>query len=133
RESELKLPDADIRAIEAYFAPPALPDRPDGDAALREAQADSRGFAAWLKRNVTTHHHPDHAVVTISLKGIGEAPGDATAEQMDAVADIAEAFAFDEIRVSHEQNLVLPHVARADLKAVYDRLVAIGLETPNAG
>ena len=133
KDSELKLPEADIRAIEAYFAPPALNVRPDGDAAVKEAQLDDRGFAAWLRRNVTTHRHPDYAAVTISLKAIGEAPGDATDAQMDAVADIAEELAFDEIRVSHEQNLILPHVARADLKTVYGRLVAIGLETANSG
>ena len=71
--------------------------------------------------------------MTISLKGIGEVPGDATDSQMEAVADIAEKYAFDEMRVSHEQNLILPHVARADLKAVYDALVDIGLATANAG
>jgi sulfite reductase (NADPH) hemoprotein beta-component len=133
RETELALPDADIRAIETYFALPELPERPEGDAAVRAAAADSRSFGAWLKRNVATHRNPDYTMVTISLKGIGEAPGDATDVQMDAVADIAEALAFDEIRVSHEQNLILPHVARADLRKVYDRLVEIGLETPNAG
>ena len=133
KDSELTLPEADIRAIDAYFAPPLLPVRPEGEAAVKEAQLDDRGFAAWLRRNVTTHRHTDYAAVTISLKAIGEAPGDATDAQMDAVADIAEALAFDEIRVSHEQNLILPHVARADLKAVYDRLVAIGLETANSG
>ena len=133
KDSELKLPEADIRAIDAYFAPPLLPVRPEGDAAVKEAQLDDRGFAAWLRHNVTTHRHPDYAAVTISLKAIGEAPGDATDAQMDAVADIAEALAFDEIRVSHEQNLILPHVARADLKTIYDRLVAIGLATANAG
>jgi len=133
KDGELTLPEDDIRAIQAYFASPALPARPEGDAALREAQADSRSLAAWLKRNVTTHRNPDYAAVTISLKGTGEAPGDATAGQMDAVAELAERYAFDEIRVSHEQNLILPHVARADLKAVYDRLVEFGLETPNTG
>ncbi|TWG91388.1 sulfite reductase (NADPH) hemoprotein beta-component [Mesorhizobium sp. J18] len=132
RDSELKLPDADIRAIQAYFAPPVLPARPEGDAVIAAAVAD-KGFATWLRRNLHTHKNSDYASVTISLKGIGEVPGDITADQMDAVADIAERYAFDEIRVSHEQNLVLPHVARADLKAVYDRLVEIGLATSNAG
>jgi sulfite reductase (NADPH) hemoprotein beta-component len=130
---ELTLPDADIRAIETYFATPALVARPEGDALVRHAQLDHRGFQAWLRHNVTTHHHPDYAAVTISLKGTGEAPGDATDAQMDAVADIAERYAFDEIRVSHEQNLILPHVARADLKLVYDALVADGLASANAG
>ncbi|TPI29570.1 nitrite/sulfite reductase [Mesorhizobium sp. B3-2-1] len=132
KDAELKLPEADIRAIEAYFAPPALAGRPDGDAAVKLARLDSKGFSDWLDQNVVTHRHPDYAAVTISLKGIGEVPGDATDSQMEAVADIAEKYAFDELRVSHEQNLILPHVARADLKTVYDALVDIGLATANS-
>jgi len=131
KDSDLKLPQADIDAINAYFEPPALPDRPEGDEAVRLARLDSRSFSEWLTQNVTTHRHPDYAAVTISLKNIGETPGDISDSQMEAVADIAETYAFDEARVSHEQNLVLPHVARADLKTVYDRLVEIGLATAN--
>ena len=133
KDGELTLPEADIRAIEAYFAPPALLPRPEGDAAVRQARLASRGFAEWVDQNVFTHRHPDYAAVTISLKGIGEAPGDASDSQMEAVADLAERYGFDEIRVSHEQNLILPHVARADLKAVYDALREIALATANAG
>ncbi len=133
KDGELTLPKADIDAIEAYFAPPPLADRPEGIVALSAAMQRDAGFAAWVGQNVTAHRHPDYAAVTISLKGIGEVPGDASDSQMDAIADLAERYAFDEIRVSHEQNLVLPHVARADLKAVHDGLVAIGLATPNAG
>lgn len=132
KDAELKLPDADIRAIDAYFAPPQLVDRPEGDASIKLARLDSKSFSDWLDQNVVTHRHPDYAAVTISLKGIGEVPGDATDSQMEAVADIAEKYAFDELRVSHEQNLILPHVARADLKAVYDALVDIGLATANS-
>jgi sulfite reductase (NADPH) hemoprotein beta-component len=132
KDGDLKLPQADIRAIDAYFAPPALVARPEGDEALRIARLDSKSFGQWLDQNVTTHKHPDYAAVTISLKGIGEVPGDASDRQMEAVADLAERYAFDEIRVSHEQNLILPHVARADLKAVYDGLVEIGFATANS-
>lgn len=132
KDADLKLPEADIRAIEAYFAPPELADRPEGDQAVKLARLDSKGFSEWLDQNVVTHRHPDYAAVTISLKGIGEVPGDASDSQMEAVADIAEKYAFDELRVSHEQNLILPHVARADLKAVYDTLVGIGLATANS-
>jgi sulfite reductase (NADPH) hemoprotein beta-component len=132
KDNELTLPNEDIRAIEAYFAPPALTARPEGDEALRLSRLDSKSFGEWLDQNVTTHRHPDYACVTISLKGIGEVPGDATDSQMEAVADIAERYAFDELRVSHEQNLILPHVARADLKAVYDQLVEIDLATANS-
>ncbi|MFU0505966.1 nitrite/sulfite reductase [Pseudaminobacter sp. NGMCC 1.201702] len=133
KDSQLKLPEADVRAIQAYFAPPALAARPEGDEAVRLARLDSRSFGEWLDQNVITHKHPDYAAVTISLKGIGETPGDATDSQMEAVADIAEKYSHDELRVSHEQNLVLPHVARADLKAVYDALVEVELATANAG
>ncbi|RWB24551.1 nitrite/sulfite reductase [Mesorhizobium sp.] len=132
KDADLKLPEADIRAIDAYFAPPALADRPEGDEAVKLARLDSKSFSEWLDQNVVTHRHPDYAAVTISLKGIGEAPGDASDSQMEAVADLAEKYAFDELRVSHEQNLILPHVARADLKAVYDALVDIGLATANS-
>lgn len=133
REGELKLPDDDIRAIDAYFASPILRNRPGGRQILNTARQADNAFANWVDRNVDDHRHTDYAIVTISLKGIGEAPGDATAEQMDAVAAISGEFAQDEVRVSHEQNLVLPHVAKADLKRVYDRLRDIGLATANAG
>ncbi|NGO51534.1 nitrite/sulfite reductase [Allomesorhizobium camelthorni] len=133
KDTELKLPEADIRAIEAYFAPPKLVARPEGDEAVRLARLDSRSFGEWLDQNVVTHRHPDYAAVTISLKGIGEAPGDVSDSQMEAVAELAEKYGFDEIRVTHEQNLVLPHVARADLRAVYDALVEMDLATANSG
>jgi sulfite reductase (NADPH) hemoprotein beta-component len=132
KDSELRLPEADVQAIDAYFAAPPLVDRPEGDAVLKQARLDSRGFGEWLDQNVVTHRHPDYAAVTISLKGIGEAPGDASDSQMEAIADLAEKYAFDELRVSHEQNLILPHVARADLKIVYDALAEIGLATANS-
>jgi Sulfite reductase, beta subunit (hemoprotein) len=133
RNGELKLPEADIRAIEAYFAPPELPERAEGWAELAKARKADPGFDAWVARNVGAHKHPDYATVTISLKPIGGIPGDATDVQMDLVADLAERYAFDEIRVSHEQNLILPHVARADLKALYDALSEENLATANAG
>ncbi|CCV16251.1 nitrite/sulfite reductase [Mesorhizobium sp. STM 4661] len=132
KDAELKLPEADIRAIEAYFASPQLSERPEGDEAVKLARLVSKSFSDWLDQNVVTHRHPDYAAVTISLKGIGEVPGDASDSQMEAVADIAEKYGFDELRVSHEQNLILPHVARADLKAVHDALVDIGLATANS-
>ena len=133
RHGELKLPQRDIDAIESYFRMPNLPQRPEGWEVLAVTQKADAQFASWVARNVTPHKHPDYAVVTISLKPIGGIPGDASAEQMELVADIAATYSFDEIRVSHEQNLVLPHVAKADLAAVYDLLQSDGLVTPNAG
>jgi sulfite reductase (NADPH) hemoprotein beta-component len=129
RDGALKLPEAEIRRIDAYFAPPAFDKRP-AKVALR---APDRPFDRWVTRNTHTHKQPGYAIVTISLKPIGGIPGDASADQMDAVADLAETYSFDEVRVTHEQNLVLPHVRIQDLRAVYDNLKAIGLAEGNAG
>lgn len=133
RFGDLKLPQSDIDAIESYFRLPDLPPRPEGWGILAANQKTDPAFAAWTKRNISAHKHPDYAVVTISLKPIGGIPGDASADQMELVADIAKTYSFDEIRVSHEQNLVLPHVAKADLPAVFDLLESDGLVTANAG
>ncbi|MEF0942334.1 nitrite/sulfite reductase [Rhizobium sp. BR 362] len=133
KDTELKLPEADVQAIAAYFAPPALPERAEGWENLARWKKADPDFARWVHQNVQPHKNPDYGMVTISLKPIGGIPGDASDAQMDVVADIAEEYAFDEIRVSHEQNLILPHVALADLEAVYRALVAAGLETANAG
>ncbi|OCJ03826.1 sulfite reductase [Rhizobium sp. AC44/96] len=133
KDTELKLPEADVAAITAYFAPPALRQRAEGWENLARWKKADPAFARWVQQNVQPHKNPDYGMVTISLKPIGGIPGDASDSQMDAVADIAEEYAFDEIRVSHEQNLILPHVALADLEAVYRGLVAIGLAEANAG
>ncbi|MBO9124163.1 MULTISPECIES: nitrite/sulfite reductase [unclassified Rhizobium] len=133
KDTELKLPEADVAAITAYFAPPALPQRAEGWENLARWKKADPAFSRWVHQNVQPHKNPDYGMVTISLKPIGGIPGDASDSQMDAVADIAEEYAFDEIRVSHEQNLILPHVALADLEAVYRGLVAIGLAEANAG
>ena len=129
RDGALRLPEAEIRRIEAYFAPPAFASRV-AKAALRPAD---RAFDRWVTRNTHAHRQPGYAIVTISLKPIGGIPGDASAEQMDRVADIAERYSFDEVRVTHEQNLVLPHVRLVDLWAVYQELKAAGLAEANAG
>ncbi|MBB3389341.1 MULTISPECIES: nitrite/sulfite reductase [unclassified Rhizobium] len=133
KDSELKLPEKDVQAITAYFAPPALPERAEGWENLARWKKADPAFARWVQQNVQPHKNPDYGMVTISLKPIGGIPGDASDSQMDAIADIAEEYAFDEIRVSHEQNLILPHVALADLEAVYRGLVAINLAEANAG
>jgi sulfite reductase (NADPH) hemoprotein beta-component len=98
-----------------------------------DALDSDSGFREWVERNVSAHKHPSYASVTISLKGHGDTPGDATSEQMRAIADLAEGFAHDELRISHEQNIVMPHVAQADLPGIYRTLKAIGLATANIG
>ena len=117
-------PLAELERIAAFFAAPPFV---DGGGEDRSDPA----FATWIDRNVVPHKRPDHAIVTISLKPVGGIPGDASAEQMEAVADLAERLSHDEVRVTHAQNLVLPHVRRADLRAVFDALAACGLATAN--
>ncbi|MBB5752342.1 nitrite/sulfite reductase [Prosthecomicrobium pneumaticum] len=134
RRGALKLPQGEVERIRAYFdLPPSVRPREDGAAALAAARAADPEFDAWVRQNTVPHRVAGHVAATVSLKPIGGTPGDATAAQMDAVADLAERYGHDELRVSHEQNLVLPHVAEADLKAVYDELVSAGLATANAG
>jgi sulfite reductase (NADPH) hemoprotein beta-component len=129
RDGALKLPQAEIERIDAYFAPPAFEGRP----ARASLRAPDRAFDRWVTRNTHAHKHPGYAIVTISLKPIGGIPGDASADQMDAIADLAERYSFDEVRVTHEQNLVLPHVRLGDLWDVYQALKTIDLSEANAG
>ena len=131
--AHLELPQAEIERIRAYFAPPELPERAPTSARVERRRGKDARFKDFLAANVTPHRASGHVIVTVSLKPVGGVPGDASADQMDAVADLAEDYSHDELRVSHEQNLILPHVALDDLPAVYDRLASVGLATPNAG
>ena len=124
-------PDAEMARVAAYFTPPALPVLDEGD--YRRAQQADPAFAQWAEQNTYPHKVAGHVAATISLKPIGGAPGDATAEQMRVMAELAEAYSQDEMRVTHEQNVVLPHVALADLHKVYRGLVGAGLDAPNKG
>ena len=117
--------------IQKNFAPPQYVERSQDD--YFDALDGDADFREWVERNVSPHKHPSYASVTISLKGHGDTPGDATSDQMRAIADLAEQFAHDELRISHEQNIVLPHVAQADLPAIYLTLKTIGLATANIG
>jgi sulfite reductase (NADPH) hemoprotein beta-component len=123
----LRLPEEEIVRIQAYFAPPAFDKLPEE---MPHGDAD---FEAWKKTNLHPHRAPGYAIATISLKPIGGVPGDCSAEQLDALADLMERFGLGEIRVSHEQNLVLPHVRQKDLRAIHARLKELGLATANAG
>jgi sulfite reductase (NADPH) hemoprotein beta-component len=134
RDGALKLPQEAIDQIAAQFTPPPFEKLPGGiNADYANAFRTDFDFGLWARRNTFKHKQPGYSIVTISLKKEGEAPGDAKAEQMTAVADIADRYAFGEIRVTHEQNLVLPHVKQADLPAVFKALKAYDLATPNVG
>ncbi len=132
-DGALTLPQAEIDRIRAYFAPPALPVRQAVSLAFEKRKATDPAFASFAAHNVVAHKTPGYGIVTVSMKPIGGIPGDASAEEMEAIADLAEEFSADEIRVAHEQNLVLPHVALDDLPALFDRLSEHGLATANTG
>jgi sulfite reductase (NADPH) hemoprotein beta-component len=123
----------EIDRIEQRFTRPAYLSLPTTDAGFEQAQATDKAFANWVRRNVHPHKKPGYAAVTLSLKKTGVPPGDATADQMDAVADLADRYSFGEIRVSHEQNLVLADVQQADLYVLWQQAQTLGFATPNIG
>ena len=120
-----------LEPLKSDFATPVPP--PRDVAPYWEAVNSQSDFKAWVTQNVTPHKQEGYASVTVSLKAPGQAPGDASAAQMRALAELAEQIGFAELRVSHEQNIVLPHVAQSDLMAVFDRLKREGLATANIG
>ena len=120
-----------LAEIEEAFAPPAFRNAPV-DAYDAFYKADPT-FRSWADTNLTAHRNAQYAIVTISLKAHGETPGDATADQMRLIADLAETYGHSEIRISHEQNVILPHVHKSDLPALHAALVKAGLGTANVG
>ena len=133
KDGALKLPAETIESIARQFAPPALPHRPAVVGAVEALKLEDRDFALWLKSNVSPHRMAGYRIVTVSLKPAGAPPGDASSVQMEGVADIADAYSQGEIRVSHEQNLVLPHVAVEDLPVVWLALGRLGFAEANVG
>ena len=131
KDGPLALDPAGFAEIAARFRYPVYAQLDDHPPELAAARRADHGFDAWVNNAVANHKVPGYAIVTLSLKQEGGTPGDLTAEQMDAVADLAERYSFDEIRVGHEQNLALPHVAQRDLPALWRALDAIGVATPN--
>ena len=131
--ADTKVEERELQRITTYFAPPQFEKLPRWSATFEEARAKNKDFANWVRTNVAAHRVDGYAIVSVSLKPEGGIPGDATADQMRTVADLALRHAFDEIRVSHHQNLVLPHVRRDDLFAVWKILNAAGLAASNIG
>ncbi|MDO8322541.1 MAG: nitrite/sulfite reductase [Phenylobacterium sp.] len=125
------MPDLEIARIRAAFAPKSFDTLVNRSEAFEAAKAADPAFARFARNNLKPHKRPGYTIVEISLKGIGETPGDATSDQMDVVADLGERYGQNDIRVTHEQNLVLPHVKLDDAHAVYTALAAAGLGTPN--
>ena len=124
---------AEYDRVASFFAAGRHAPLPEHDASFDAAVASNPAFAAWAKRNVHPHKVAGYRAVTLSLKKTGVPPGDITAEQMEIVADMADNFSFGELRVSHEQNLILADVKLGDLYAVWEKARGIGLATPNIG
>lgn len=124
---------AEFERVAGYFAPPPYETLAAESSILPSARRANRAFDDFVTVNVSPHKTPGYAIVTVSLKPIGGIPGDATSAQMRTLADASERFGFGELRVSHEQNIILPHVKQDDLVDLWQTLDAVGLATANAG
>jgi sulfite reductase (NADPH) hemoprotein beta-component len=133
KDGALALDQAVVDEIATRFIYPDYAHLDDNPPELADRRRGDRRFAGWLDNSVANHKAPGYAIVTLSLKPEGGTPGDCTAEQMDAIADLADRYSFGEIRVGHEQNMVLPHVAQRDLPAVWAALDDIGVAGGNIG
>ena len=129
--ADIDLPDTELAGIRARFHVPDFETLPASSAAFEAARAADPEFARFVRRNVHAHKAQGYAIVDVSLKVPGETPGDATSEQMNLVADLADAYSKGETRVHYTQNLLLPHVKLDDVPAVYARLKELGLATAN--
>ena len=131
RKDAIDLPASEYARIVSYFAPLDLAPGPVKDEAVEQRRIADPVFANWLKHNVRSHRVAGYLSVVLSLKEPGRTPGDASSDTMDLVADLAERYSRNEARVNYTQNLILPHVARADLSRLYDELATAGLATGN--
>jgi sulfite reductase (NADPH) hemoprotein beta-component len=125
--------ERELKRIAAYFAAPQLEKLPRWSASFEEAKLKHPDFARWVKNNLGPHHADGYSIVNISLKPDGGIPGDATSDQMRVMADLAERYSFDELRVSHAQNIVLPHVKKDDLFGIWQALQGADLAAANYG
>jgi sulfite reductase (NADPH) hemoprotein beta-component len=132
-KAQVDLPDTELARVRGLFQPTGFATLPARSAEFEAAKAADPAFARFVRRNVIAHKIPGYALVNISLKVPGETPGDASSEQMEVVADLAERYSLNEVRITYEQNLLLPHVKLDDVPAVYAALAAAGLATANIG
>jgi len=133
RDSASTLTDAEIERVEAFFVPPAYPPQADATAALSAQRLANPAFSRWVANNVVPHRQPGYAIVVLSTKVTGVPPGDVSDRQMEAVADWADRYGFGEIRISHQQNFVLPDVPQAALYELWQAACAEALGEPNVG
>lgn len=129
--SDIAVSDAERERIKAYFANPDFETLENDPAVYTKAIDDNRAFRLWAKNNVAAHKADGYAIVNVSLKPKELAPGDITADQMRSMADLADIYSFGELRTTHQQNLVLPHVKQSDLPALFTELEKVGLASDN--
>ena len=132
-KAAIDLPDGELARIRADFAPRGFETLPPVSKVFEAAKAKDRAFARFARNNTKAHKQPGYAIVDVSLKSPGETPGDCSDRQMEVLADLAQRYSLDEVRVSYEQNLILPHVRLDDLPEVWRVLATAGLASPNVG
>ena len=133
KDSGVTLTDAELQRVSKYFITPELESFTGDDASYLDKRGSDKGFDNWASRNVQAHRAPGYAAVTLSLKPTSVSPGDITAEQLDAAADLADKYSLGEIRSTHYQNLVLPYVRQQDLYELWSQCRELGFATPNIG
>lgn len=133
KDGPATITDAELARVSAYFVDPAYAQLPATDAGFEARLNSDKAFARWVQQNVHAHRVPGYRAVSLSLKKKGLAPGDITDTQMEAVADLADAYSFGEVRSTHEQNLVLSDVELGKLPELYDAAKALGLASPTVG
>jgi sulfite reductase (NADPH) hemoprotein beta-component len=131
QSEEIDFPAEEVERIRAHFAPPEFLDRPVDVVAFSNERARDADFDRWVRHNVIAHRNPQYSIVSVAFKEPGRPPGDASATEMEQVADAADRYSRGELRITYSQNVILPHVARADLRDLYDDLKAAGLVKGN--
>ncbi len=133
KDGSLKVPQEEIDRIEAYFAAPEYEALEDITGELDALREFDEGFDRWMRSNVVAHKVAGYSIVNITLKSPGRVPGDISADEMDALAELADRFSLGELRAGHRQNLTLVDIQQPDLHSLWQELVALGLATPNLG
>lgn len=133
KDGPLTVPEAEFIRLRRFFIDPAYESITDEPVSFKKEKQESPAFSNWLLRNTNAHKQPGYRIVTLSLKRTGIAPGDITAEQMLAIADLADRYSFGELRTTHEQNIVLSDVKQSELYALWNELKILGFETANIG
>lgn len=133
KDSDTKLTPEEITRVKSFFTEPDYVELTDEPETLVTQRAENKAFANWLKRNLNEHKKPGYAIVTLTLKKTGTPPGDASDKQLEIIADLADKYSFGEVRVTHDQNIVLADVRQDQLFELWQEAFAAGFATPNLG